>query len=131
MKTIKNLVAKTSTALIFWLYVAPALAETKAEKGAKNLDALFGSVGSAILTLLLATGLGLIGYSAFRWYQNGQDNQGNTNKGENIKILKGAVAGIILSFPTAWMLFIGEAAGVVEATESAVNYRNLVSEAAR
>lgn len=120
-------------ALMVSFYTAPLLANngTKAQQGAENMDAIFGAWGSAVYTIIMSLGLMLIGWSLWTWWQQGQDNQGNANKGETAKMLKAAVAGCAMTFPTAWMLFFGEAAGVVEASQSAVNYRDLVGQASQ
>jgi hypothetical protein len=133
MNKLNNVAAKTVMALLLSVYTAPILANngTKAQKGAENMDAIGNAVGSAVYTIIMAVGLLLIGWSLYSWWQNGQDNQGNANKGETAKMLKAAIAGCAMTFPTAWMLFFGEAAGVVEASQQAVDYRDLVNQAAQ
>ncbi|MDA0146290.1 hypothetical protein OCT63_18870 [Vibrio sp. RW] len=128
-----NQIGKTLFALMISVYAAPILANngTRAQQGGENIDAIASSWGSALYTLVMAAGIAMTGWSIWTWYKQGQDNQGNANKGEMAKMLKGAIGGCALSFPTAWMLFFGEAAGVVEATQQAVDYRNLVGQAAQ
>ena len=133
MIKVNNVAAKTAMALLLSAYTAPLLAAngTKAQQGAENMDAIGNALGSAIYTIIMAIGLLLIGWSLWTWWQHGQDNQGNANKGETGKMLKAAIAGCAMTFPSAWMLFFGEAVGVVEASQSAVDYRDLVSQAAQ
>ena len=121
MKNLSKLLAVGASALSFSVLAA---AETKMEKGAKNIDAVMSASGSAMYTAAMFFGIFLILVSLGTWAWNSRDSQTPT-KGQFQMVLICAIAGCALTFPSAWINYFGEAAGIVEATTSSVNYRDL------
>ena len=121
MKKLSKLLAVGVSTLSFSVLAAT---QTKMEKGAENIDAVLSAGGSAMYTGAMFFGIFLILISLGTWAWNSRDSQTPT-KGQFQMVLICAIAGCALTFPSAWINYFGEAAAIVETTQSAVNYRDL------